>query len=94
MSLAIEPELEEKLKVFAKKQGVSASAFVRDVVTQHISEENMKCIVFKIPDDGSITPVVLKIPSELKLNFEDLEKWLDSQSKAILKKISETQEIV
>jgi len=89
MSIAIEPELHESVKEYAKRKGVSASAYIGDLVKKalkiNIDEEP---IVVGKPVDENIMAVVLKIPSELKGQKETLTEWLVSQCTALVKKLA------
>jgi hypothetical protein len=89
MSIAIEPELHESVKEYAKRKGVSASAYIGDLVHKalkiNIDEEP---IVVGKPVDENIMAVVLKIPSELKGQKESLTEWLVSQCTALVKKLA------
>lgn len=89
MSLAIEPELQDSLKNYAKRRGQSVSALIREMVTKFISDDDhVKNIVVKVPEDDSIIPVVLKIPSDLRNNHAGLKSWLEAQSSGILNKLA------
>lgn len=89
MSIAIEPELHESVKEYAKRKGVSTSAYIGDLVHKalkiNIDEEP---IVVGKPVDENIMAVVLKIPSELKGQKESLTEWLVSQCTALVKKLA------
>lgn len=89
MSIAIEPEIHESVKEYSKRKGVSTSAYICDLVKKalkiNIDEEP---IVVGKPVDENIMAVVLKIPSELKGQKEQLTQWLASQCSALVKKIA------
>jgi len=74
MSLSIEPEMQDLLKVSAKKAGISVSSLIRSLVDKHLS---------LIVNDGEEIPVILKIPAHLKDEEEGLKKWLEAKSEAI-----------
>jgi len=76
MSFAIEPELQDRLRAYAKRKGISNSQCVRELIDRFII------------DDDTIIPVVLKIPVELKGDKEQLAVWLESRKNAILEKLS------
>lgn len=76
MSLSIEPEMQENLKVSAKKMGWSVSELIRRLVSKHLD---------LVVNDGDEIPVILKIPAELKGNEEKLLLWLNSKSQVIVK---------
>jgi|SaaInlV_100m_DNA_2_1039680.scaffolds.fasta_scaffold03886_11 hypothetical protein len=79
MSLSVEPEMQELLKNSSKKMGCSVSSLVRDLVDKHID---------LIVNDGEEIPVILKIPTSLRGNPEDLKVWLDSRVSGIVKALS------
>jgi len=89
MSIAIEPELHDNVKEYAKRRGTSASAYIGDLVKKalkiSIDEEPM---VIGKPSDEEVMPVVLKIPSNLKGNQEGLTEWLTAQCSALTKKLA------
>lgn len=89
MSIAIEPELHESVKEYAKRKGMSASSYIGDLVRKamriNIDDEPM---VIGKPMDENVMPVVLKIPVNLKGNGEALKAWMESQCQAIVKKLS------
>ncbi len=76
MSFAIEANLQEKLKAYAKSKGVSNSQCVRDLIEKFVVDEDDKI------------PVVLKIPADLKGNKEGLASWLDARCKGLVEKLS------
>ena len=54
MSLAIDSEIQEKIKVIAKKRNISSSKLIRDIVEKHLShsDEDVDTVVFKIPESA------------------------------------------
>lgn len=76
MSLSIEPEMQETLKVSAKKMGWSVSELIRRLVSKHLD---------LVVNNGDEIPVILKIPTDLKGNEEKLLLWLSSKSQVIAK---------
>jgi len=89
MSIAIEPQLHESVKEYAKRKGMSTSSYIGELVHKalkiNIDEEP---IVVGKPVDEKIIPVVLKIPSDLKGQKENLTKWLASQCIALVKSLA------
>jgi hypothetical protein len=71
--------MQELLKNSSKKMGCSVSSLVRDLVDKHID---------LIVNDGEEIPVILKIPTSLRGNPEDLKVWLDSRVSGIVKALS------
>jgi hypothetical protein len=80
MSIAIVPDLHEELKRYARRKGVSASEYVGNLVEQavklNIDDDPM---VIGKPIDEEVVPVVLKIPSAIRQDAEQLKKWLAVQ---------------
>lgn len=76
MSLSIEPELHELLKSSSKKAGCSVSSLIRELVEKHLS---------LIVNEGEDIPIILKIPTHLKGEEEDLRNWLTPRVEAIIK---------
>ena len=79
MSLSVEPEMHDLLKSSAKKLGIGVSQLVRDLVREHLD---------LIVNDGEEIPVILRIPSELKGNPEELKKWLEIRLERICQALS------
>lgn len=76
MSLSVEPEMQAKLKIYAKARDVSVSKLVRDLVDKYLVVED------------EFIPVILKIPTKLRGDTENLQKWIDTKSAAIVKALS------
>lgn len=95
MSIAIKPELEEELKKFSKRKGLSASTYIGNLIEQavklNIDDDPM--VIGKSVDD-EVTQIILKIPSSLKGNPEKLKAWMDAQSVGIIKAMTKNQPIV
>lgn len=79
MSLSVEPEMQDLLKVSSKKLGLSVSALVRDLVDKHLD---------LLVNDGEEIPVILRIPTSLKGDEAALKAWLDARVTAISKALS------
>ncbi len=77
MSLSLDPDTQEKLKLYARqKTNNNVSKLIRDLVDKYLVCE----------DD--VIPVILKIPVDLKGDSDSLEKWLKARSSAIVKALS------
>lgn len=89
MSIAIEPELQEELKDYAKRKDVSVSSYVGDLIAKGIklSVDEDPIVVGK-PSDETVMPIILKLPQEYKGNKEKLTEWLATQTAAIINKLS------
>jgi hypothetical protein len=89
MSIAIEPELHESVKEYSKRKGISASAYIGELVNKavQINIDEDPIVVGK-PVDEDIMAVVLKIPAELKGQRQSLTEWLAAQCSALVKQIA------
>jgi hypothetical protein len=77
VSMSIDSEMHNMLKDAAKKTGyTSTSAFIRGLIDKYLS---------LMVNDGDETPVILRVPADLK--GEELRKWLAVKSDAIAKAI-------
>ena len=77
MSLSLDPETQDKLRLHAKqKTNGNVSKLIRDMVDKYL-----------VPDDD-IIPVILKIPINLKGDQENLQKWLETRTQAVVKALS------
>lgn len=88
MSIAIEPELHDELRDYARKKGMSASAYVGLLVGKalKISIDEDPIVVGK-PVDEDVLPVMLKIPANLKGQKDSLKLWMDTQTAGIVNKL-------
>ena len=86
MSIAIMPELHDELKKFAKRKGMSTSAYLGALAEQavKINPDDDPMVIGK-PVDEEVIPVVLKIPDKFKHDKEQLEKWMQVQTAGIVK---------
>ena len=89
MSIAIVPELKENLTKYAKRKGLSASAYVGSLIEKatklNIDDE---IVMIGKPVDEDVKPVVLKIPMALRSDPEALRKWMNSQVDGIVNKLT------
>jgi len=79
MSFSAEPELQAKLKAYAKSQGESYSECIRTLINKYVV------------DDNHIL-VVMKVPVELKGDSAAAKTWFDARVKGILAKWSKNEE--
>jgi len=88
MSIAIEPELHEELKEYAKRKGMSVSSYVGVLISKAVklSIDDDPLVVGK-PADEDVLPVILKIPGSLKGDREGLKAWMDTQTTGIVTKL-------
>ncbi len=82
MSLSLEPELHEHIKNSAKRLGhKNVSKMIRELISNYLD---------LMVNEGDETPVLLKVPNEIRNDEEELKKWLsvkvEALSKALLKK--------
>jgi hypothetical protein len=72
MSISVEPELHEILKIKAESKNQKVSDFVRRLIGYFSLERN------------DIKPVVLQIPQEALVSRQALESWLNKKSVALV----------
>ena len=80
MSLSLDPDMPELIKNSAKKLGhKNVSQLIRDLISKYLD---------LLVNDKDDIPVILRIPSNLKDNPDDLKAWLQIKVDAIAKAIS------
>lgn len=72
MSMAVDLDIQEKLKRVAKKRDVSVSKLIRDLTEKFLN------------DDEEMDMVVLKVPKELRKSPEELKNWMDVKANSIV----------
>lgn len=74
MSLSLEPEFQQQLKLYAKQRTRgNVSKAIRDLVEKYaVIEED-------------VIPVMIRVPSKLKGDSQNLKDWLDIKAAAIVK---------
>lgn len=78
VSFSMPVEMQQKLKRVKDKKGCkSVSKLIRDLVDKYVSE------------DDDVTPVVLKVPSHLRVNAEALRQWLINRVPAVVTALSQ-----
>lgn len=77
MSLAMDLDFQEKVKLIAKKRNKSVSAFVRECLEKFIDS-----------DDNPVYTVILKMPTNLKNDKDKMQDWLDIRFKSIIKTLA------
>ncbi len=80
LSLSMEPDIQEKLKIVAKKRNVSVSKLVRDLADKFLNEED------------NVDMVILKVPKELRKNSEALQHWLSQRVGAVVNTLTSIKE--
>lgn len=77
MSLSLEPEFQQQLKLYAKQRTKgNVSKAVRELVEKYAVVEE------------DVIPVMIKVPTKYKGDPENLEKWLEIKAAAIVKALS------
>jgi hypothetical protein len=77
MSLSLDLDTQDKLRLHAKqKTNGNVSKLIREMVDKYL-----------ITDDNVI-PVILKIPIDLKGDHDNLQKWLETKTQAVVKALS------
>lgn len=75
VSLSLDPEMHDLIKVSAKKLGhKNVSQLIRDLVSRHLD---------LMVNDKDETPVIIRVPGSLKGDKEALKNWLYRKSDAI-----------
>jgi hypothetical protein len=75
LNLAIEPEIQAKLKKYAEVKDLSPSRVVRDLIDKYLGDEE-------------VIPVILKVPVNLRGDRENLQKWVSTRAIAIVNKLA------
>jgi hypothetical protein len=81
MSLSVDPEIQELLKIVAKKRKVSVSKLVRDIVEKHLSPTEQQ-------EHEDIDTVIFKIPNSVKATEEELRSWLNPRVEGIVRALT------
>lgn len=76
MSLSMDLDIQDRLKIVAKKRDVSVSKLIRDLADKFLNEED------------NVDMVVLKIPKDLRKEKEMLKSWIDQRVELIVKTLS------
>ena len=71
MSLSVDSEIQDKMKVVAKKRNISVSKLVRDLADKFLNEED------------NVDMVVLKIPKILRNDEVKLREWRDQRKELV-----------
>lgn len=88
MSIAIDPDLHEELRDYARKKCMTTSAYLGMLIGKalKISIDDDPIVIGK-PVDEDVLPVMLKIPANLKGQRDSLKTWMDTQVAGIVNKI-------
>jgi predicted DNA-binding protein len=82
VSYSMPLEMQQKLKRVKEKKGYkSVSKLIRDLVDKYVCE------------DDDVTPVVLKVPTQLRSNADALRQWLINRVPAVVTALSNQNEI-
>jgi len=88
MSIAILPDLHDELKKYSKRKGLSASAYVGNLVEQAVKLNiDDDPLVIGKPIDEDVTPIIIKMPVAFKSDPEQLQDWLTAQMNGILRAV-------
>jgi len=71
MSLSVDSEIQDKMKIVAKKRNISVSKLVRDLADKFLNEED------------NVDMVVLKIPKVLRSDEVKLREWIDQRKELV-----------
>lgn len=76
ISLSMDLDIQDRLKIVAKKRDVSVSKLIRDLADKFLNEED------------NVDMVVLKIPKDLRKEKVMLKSWIDQRVELIVKTLS------
>ena len=76
MSLSMDLDIQDRLKIVAKKRDVSVSKLIRDLADKFLNEED------------NVDMVVLKIPKDIRKEKVMLKSWIDQRVELIVKTLS------
>lgn len=81
MSLSLDSDMYELVKTSSKKLGhKNVSQMIRDLISKYLD---------LLVNDNDEIPIILKIPSNLKNNPQELEAWLKVRTDAVVKALCE-----
>lgn len=80
MSLSMDVDIQEKLKVVAKNRNISVSKLIRDLADKYINEED------------NVDVVILKVPKELRTQPDALRTWMYQRTELAIKTLSSIKE--
>ncbi len=83
MSLSLDSEMYELVKSSSKKLGhKNVSQMIRDLISKYLD---------LLVNDKDEIPIILRVPSELKDNPVELEKWLSVRTQALVKALCDDE---
>ncbi len=80
LSLSMDADIQEKLKIVAKKRNVSVSKLVRDLADKFLNEED------------NVDMVILKVPKDFRKDVEKLRSWLNHRTEAVISTLTSIKE--
>lgn len=80
LSLSIDSDFQERVKKEAKRKDVSVSKLIRDIVEKSLPPESSDGIVYDT--------IILKVPSDAKVDAETLNSWLKPRIDLIVKNLA------
>lgn len=80
LSLSMDADIQDKLKIVAKKRNVSVSKLIRDLADRFLNEED------------NVDMVILKVPKELRKNASALKDWLSHRVDAVVNTLTSIKE--
>jgi metal-responsive CopG/Arc/MetJ family transcriptional regulator len=81
MSLSLDSDMYELVKNSSKKLGhKNVSQMIRDLISKYLD---------LLVNDNDEIPIILRVPSNLKENPEELRSWLNTRVEAVVKTLSE-----
>jgi metal-responsive CopG/Arc/MetJ family transcriptional regulator len=81
MSLSLDSDMYELVKNSSKKLGhKNVSQMIRDLISKYLD---------LLVNDNDEIPIIIRVPSNLKENPEELRSWLNTRTEAVVKTLSE-----
>ncbi len=77
MSIAIDPEIQERMKVHAAKKNISVSKLLRDLFEKYIPNT-----------EDDFDTVILRVPHNVKQTEVQLRDWLNKRTESLVKALA------
>jgi predicted DNA-binding protein len=77
MSIAIDPEIQERMKVYAAKKNISVSKLLRDLFEKYIPNT-----------EEDFDTVILRVPHSVKQSEVQLREWLNKRTESLVKALA------
>jgi predicted DNA-binding protein len=77
MSIAIDPEIQERMKVYATKKNISVSKLLRDLFEKYVPNT-----------EEDFDTVILRVPHNAKQTEAQLRDWLNKRTESLVKALA------